>query len=123
MARYSRNDLAGIELPKAELSRENLKQALELFHDDEVARLQALGDLGAGQPDEAPLHAAKLDPAAPADWQEYYSNANRRRRELGWHRRGDESKPRKRRLNTNRLLAIVMGLATLAVILCLVIPI
>ncbi len=64
----------------------------------------------------------KLDPAAPADWQEYYSNANRRRRELGWHRRGVESKPRKRRLDTNRLLAIVMGLATLAVILCLVIP-
>jgi ATP-binding cassette subfamily B protein len=31
MARYSRNDQAGIELPKAKLSRENLNQALELF--------------------------------------------------------------------------------------------
>jgi ATP-binding cassette subfamily B protein len=31
MARYSRNDQAGIELPKAKLDRENLKQALELF--------------------------------------------------------------------------------------------
>ncbi len=31
MARYSRNDQAGVELPKAKLDRENLKQALELF--------------------------------------------------------------------------------------------
>jgi ABC-type multidrug transport system fused ATPase/permease subunit len=31
MARYSRNDQAGIELPKARLDRESLKQALELF--------------------------------------------------------------------------------------------
>src|ERR1700721_190033 len=31
MARYSRNDQAGIELPKAKLDRESLKQALELF--------------------------------------------------------------------------------------------
>ena len=31
MARYSRNDLAGIELPKAKLDRESLRQALELF--------------------------------------------------------------------------------------------
>jgi len=31
MARYSRNDQAGIDLPKAKLDRENLKQALELF--------------------------------------------------------------------------------------------
>jgi ATP-binding cassette subfamily B protein len=31
VARYSRNDQAGIELPKAKLDRENLKQALELF--------------------------------------------------------------------------------------------
>src|SRR5208282_3309935 len=31
MARYSRNDQAGIELPKAKLDRENLRQALELF--------------------------------------------------------------------------------------------
>jgi ATP-binding cassette subfamily B protein len=31
MARYSRNDQAGIELPRAKLDRETLKQALELF--------------------------------------------------------------------------------------------
>jgi ATP-binding cassette subfamily B protein len=31
MARYSRNDQAGIELPKAQLNRENLQQALDLF--------------------------------------------------------------------------------------------
>jgi ATP-binding cassette subfamily B protein len=31
MARYSRNDQAGIELPKAKLDQESLKQALELF--------------------------------------------------------------------------------------------
>ena len=31
MARYSRNDQAGVELPKAKLDRETLSQALELF--------------------------------------------------------------------------------------------
>ena len=31
MARYSRNDLAGVELPKAKLDLESLRQALELF--------------------------------------------------------------------------------------------
>ncbi len=31
MARYSRNDQAGVELPKARLDRESLRQALELF--------------------------------------------------------------------------------------------
>jgi ABC transporter fused permease/ATP-binding protein len=31
VARYSRNDQAGIELPKAKLDRESLRQALELF--------------------------------------------------------------------------------------------
>ena len=31
MARYSRNDQAGIELPKAKLDRESIKQALDLF--------------------------------------------------------------------------------------------
>ena len=64
----------------------------------------------------------KLDPAVPSDWQDYYSSANKRRREAGWHRRGEAAKPRKRRIDTNRLLAIVMGLATVTVILCLVIP-
>src|ERR1017187_10155774 len=31
MARYSRNDQAGVELPKAKLDRESLRQALDLF--------------------------------------------------------------------------------------------
>src|SRR5665213_1892810 len=31
MARYSRNGQAGVDLPKAKLDRENLRQALELF--------------------------------------------------------------------------------------------
>jgi hypothetical protein len=31
VARYSRNDQAGVELPKAKLDRESLRQALELF--------------------------------------------------------------------------------------------
>jgi ABC-type multidrug transport system fused ATPase/permease subunit len=31
MARYSRNDQAGVELPKAKLNRESLRQTLELF--------------------------------------------------------------------------------------------
>src|SRR6185503_2668485 len=31
MSRYSRNDEAGVELPKAKLDRESLRQALELF--------------------------------------------------------------------------------------------
>jgi ATP-binding cassette subfamily B protein len=31
VARYSRNDQAGVELPKAKLNRESLRQALELF--------------------------------------------------------------------------------------------
>src|SRR3954468_15400290 len=31
MARYSRNDQAGVELPKAKLNRESLREALDLF--------------------------------------------------------------------------------------------
>src|SRR6476660_1334335 len=31
MSRFSRNDQAGIELPKAKLDRESLQQAVELF--------------------------------------------------------------------------------------------
>ncbi|HSZ82205.1 MAG TPA: hypothetical protein VLA14_07985 [Polyangia bacterium] len=64
----------------------------------------------------------KLDPAVPSDWQDYYTSANKRRREAGWHRRGEVAPPPKRRVDPSRLLAIVMGLATLTVILCLVIP-
>ncbi len=65
---------------------------------------------------------SKLDPAVPSDWQDYYSSANKRRREAGWHRRSEGSKPRKRRVDPTRMLAIVMGLAALTVILCLVVP-
>jgi hypothetical protein len=65
--------------------------------------------------------AGKLDPTAPSAWQDYYLDAERRRRKAGWHRRG-ESKPKKRRIDSGRLLAIVMGLATVTVLLCLVIP-
>ena len=65
--------------------------------------------------------AGKLDPTAPDAWQSYYKAADRRRREAGWHRRS-ESQPKRRRINDGRLLAIVMGLATVTVILCLVIP-
>jgi hypothetical protein len=64
---------------------------------------------------------SKLDPLVPSDWHEYYRTADRRRRRAGWHRRG-ESKPRKRRVDPARLLAIAMGLGVVAVILCLVIP-
>ena len=63
----------------------------------------------------------KLDPAVPSDWQDYYSSANKRRREAGWHRRGETSKPRKKRVDPNCLLALTMGLAALTVILCIVI--
>ncbi|HVZ74882.1 MAG TPA: hypothetical protein VHJ20_21015 [Polyangia bacterium] len=64
---------------------------------------------------------SKLDPTAPSAWQGYYKAADRRRRHNGWHRRS-ENKPRKRRIDSGRLLAIVVGLATVTVILCLVIP-
>jgi hypothetical protein len=64
---------------------------------------------------------SKLDPLVPSAWHEYYRVAERRRRHAGWHRRGD-SKPRKRRVDAGRVLAIVMGVSTLAVILCLMLP-
>ena len=64
---------------------------------------------------------SKLDPLVPSDWQESYQAANRRRRHAGWHRRSD-SKPPKRKLDSGKLLAIVMGLATVTVLLCLVLP-
>jgi hypothetical protein len=64
----------------------------------------------------------KLDPAVPSDWQDYYSSANKRRRAAGWHRRGEVSSSRRKRIDPSRLLAIVMGIAALTVILCLVIP-
>src|SRR5678816_3459503 len=51
MSRYSRNDQAGIELPKAKLDRESLRQALELFRYLRPYRLRfaaALASLLAG---------------------------------------------------------------------------
>ena len=65
--------------------------------------------------------ASKLAPAAPNEWANYYEAANQRRRQAGWHRRS-ESRPVKTRLDGGRLLAIVMGLATVTVLLCLAIP-
>ena len=65
---------------------------------------------------------SKLDPMVPSEWQDYYKDADRRRRHAGWHRRG-ESKPRKTQLDSGKLLAIVMGLATVTVLLCLVLPV
>ena len=55
------------------------------------------------------------------EWQDYYRAATSRRRRAGWHRRGD-TKPPKHKLDGGKLLAIVMGLATVTVILCLVLP-
>ena len=62
-----------------------------------------------------------LDPMAPSPWHAYYREADKRRREAGWHRRSD-SKPPKVKLSSSKVLAIVMGLATVTVLLCLVLP-
>jgi hypothetical protein len=67
------------------------------------------------------VERVKLDPTAPNAWQDSYLVADRRRRHAGWHRRG-ENKPQRTRIDPGRVFAIVMGLATVAVILCLVIP-
>jgi hypothetical protein len=65
---------------------------------------------------------SRLDPLVASDWHDYYRAADRRRRERGWHRRSD-SKPAKRKgLDGGKALAIVMGLAAVAVVLCLVLP-
>jgi hypothetical protein len=56
----------------------------------------------------------------PADWQDHYREADRRRRRAGWHRRGP-SKP-KRQFSANRMLAIAMGVSAVAVLICLVLP-
>jgi hypothetical protein len=66
---------------------------------------------------------SKLDPMVPSEWQDYYREADRRRRHAGWHRRGDSTKPRRTQLDSGKLLAIVMGLATVTVLLCLVLPV
>jgi hypothetical protein len=65
--------------------------------------------------------ASKLDPTMPSEWQEYYRVAERRRRDRGWKRRGETRKP-KRKIGASEVLAIVMGLATVVVALCLVLP-
>jgi hypothetical protein len=64
---------------------------------------------------------SKLDPMVPSEWHDYYQAAAKRRRRAGWHRRG-EAKPRKTRIDGNKLLAIVMGLATVTVLLCVFLP-
>jgi hypothetical protein len=66
--------------------------------------------------------SGKLEPASPATWKAYYRAADERRRVQGWHRRGESKAPRQK-LTGSRLLAIVMGLATVVVIVCLVLPI
>ncbi|HVU50347.1 MAG TPA: hypothetical protein VHL80_06655 [Polyangia bacterium] len=65
---------------------------------------------------------SKLDPLVPSQWQEYYRAADKRRRRAGWHRRS-ESKPRKKKLDAGKVLAIVMGLSALAVLFCLAFPV
>jgi hypothetical protein len=67
--------------------------------------------------------SSKLDPQSPStEWQDYYQAAASRRRRAGWHRRGETRAP-KYKLDGGKLLAIVMGLATIIVILCLVLPV
>jgi hypothetical protein len=65
---------------------------------------------------------SKLDPVAHSEWHEYYRTAARRRRHAGWHRHSETRKPRKMRLDAANVLAIVMGLATVTVLLCLAFP-
>lgn len=62
----------------------------------------------------------KLDPTAPNEWHALYRAADKRRRLAGWHRRGAD-RPR-RRLDPSRMLAVVMGVAAVAIVLCLVLP-
>jgi hypothetical protein len=64
---------------------------------------------------------SKLDPLVSSEWLEYYRAAAQRRRREGWHRRG-ETKKRKTTLDAPKVLAIVMGLATITVLLCLAFP-
>ena len=64
----------------------------------------------------------KLDPTVPSSWQEYYRDADRRRRRAGWHRYKENGSRRRQHVDPQKVLAIVMGLATIVVILCLVIP-
>jgi hypothetical protein len=66
----------------------------------------------------------KHDPATESEWHEYYRAADVRRRRAGW-RRADEVRHHRRKrgpVDPARVLTIVMGLAAVAVALCLVIP-
>jgi hypothetical protein len=65
---------------------------------------------------------SKLDPMVPSEWHDYYQAAAQRRRHAGWHRRGEATKPRRAKLDATKLLAIVMGLATVTVLLCVFLP-
>jgi hypothetical protein len=65
---------------------------------------------------------SKLDPLVASEWHDYYRAADRRRRERGWHRRRDSKPPKRKGLDAGKALAIVMGLATVVVVLCLVLP-
>ena len=73
--------------------------------------------------DDGPLEM-KLDPTVPSFLAgEYYRDADRRRRRAGWHRyKENGSLPAPANVDPQKVLAIVMGLATIVVILCLVIP-
>lgn len=68
--------------------------------------------------------AGKLDPTTPSEWQDYYAVAEKRRRRAGWRRADELRHPvkRRQRMDPGRLLAIVMGVAAVAVALSLAIP-
>lgn len=67
---------------------------------------------------------SKLDPTAPLEWRDHYADADRRRRRAGWRRADELRSPikKRRRVDPGRVLAVVMGVAALAVVLTLVIP-
>jgi hypothetical protein len=65
---------------------------------------------------------SKLDPLVPSVWHDSYRAADKRRRHAGWRRRG-ENRPRKRKIDAGKVLAIVMGLSAVAVLLCLAFPV
>jgi hypothetical protein len=70
---------------------------------------------------------SKLDPTAPLEWREAYHQADERRRRAGWRHademRSPRSSRRRRRIDAGRVLAVVMGVAALAVVLSLVVPV
>jgi hypothetical protein len=70
---------------------------------------------------------SKLDPTAPLEWREAYQQADKRRRRAGWRHADEMRTPRESRrrrpIDASRVLAVVVGVAALAVVLTLVIPI